>query len=48
MQIGLKKSSPPVSLPIAKSTSPEAQATAEPEEEPPGTLSGQAGFLGVP
>src|SRR5690625_3774131 len=38
---------PPVSLPIATGTSPAATATAEPEEEPPGTRSGAAGFTGV-
>ena len=39
---------PPVSLPKAKSTSPEATAEAEPDEEPPGTRPGAAGFRGVP
>ena len=39
---------PPVSLPMAKWTSPDATATAEPDDEPPGILSGHAGLTGVP
>lgn len=35
-------------LPSAKSTSPEATATAEPLDDPPGSLPGAAGFVGVP
>ena len=37
-----------MSEPRAKSTSPAATAEAEPDEEPPGILSGQAGLRGVP
>ena len=39
---------PPVSVPSAKSTSSAATATADPLEDPPGTLPGARGFTGVP
>src|SRR5215213_7998975 len=42
------RTEPPVSVPSAKSTSPQATADAEPFEEPPVTRSGAAGFSGVP
>src|SRR5215213_7526533 len=42
------RTDPPVSVPIAKSTSPHATADAEPLDEPPGTRSGAAGLSGVP
>ena len=42
------RTEPPVSVPIAKSTSPQATAEAEPFDEPPGTRSGAAGLSGVP
>jgi hypothetical protein len=42
------RTDPPVSVPKAKSASPQATAEAEPLEEPPGTRSGAAGFSGVP
>src|SRR4051812_30745773 len=42
------RTEPPVSVPRAKSTIPQATADAEPLEEPPGTRSGAAGLSGVP
>jgi hypothetical protein len=39
---------PAVSVPIATGTTPAATATAEPDDEPPGTRSGASGFGGVP
>jgi hypothetical protein len=42
------RTEPPVSEPSAKSTTPAATAEAEPDDEPPGTRSGAAGFTGVP
>jgi hypothetical protein len=42
------RTEPPVSVPIAKSTSPHATADADPLDDPPGTRSGDAGFSGVP
>ena len=42
------RTDPPVSEPIAKSTSPAATAAAEPQDEPPGKRSGAAGLVGVP
>ena len=39
---------PPVSVPIAKSTDPEATAAAEPLDDPPTIRSGNFGFTGVP
>ena len=42
------RTEPPVSLPIAKSTSPPATAAADPLDEPPGTRPGAAGLIGVP
>src|SRR5256885_17089648 len=42
------RTEPPVSVPIAKSTMPQATADAEPLEEPPGTRSGTTGLSGVP
>src|SRR6476659_2220978 len=41
------RTEPPVSLPSAKSTSPQATAEADPLDEPPGTRSGAAGLRGV-
>ena len=38
---------PAVSVPSAKETMPRAVATAEPEEEPPGTRVGSMAFLGI-
>jgi hypothetical protein len=42
------RTEPPVSVPKAKSASPQATAEAEPLDEPPGTRSGAAGLSGVP
>ena len=42
------RTDPPVSVPSAKSARPPATAAAEPEDEPPGTNPGAAGFRGVP
>ncbi|MNW56788.1 hypothetical protein D3C74_345300 [compost metagenome] len=42
------RTEPPVSVPSAKSTSPEATATAEPLEEPPGIRPLARGLTGVP
>src|SRR5437870_2254929 len=42
------RTEPPVSVPIAKSTSPQTTAEADPLDEPPGTRSGAAGLSGVP
>ena len=42
------RTEPPVSVPSAKSTRPQATADAEPFDEPPGTRSGAAGLSGVP
>src|SRR6476620_7685129 len=42
------RTEPPVSVPSAKSTSPQATADADPFEEPPVTRSGAAGFNGDP
>ena len=42
------RTEPPVSLPSAISTRPAATAAAEPDDEPPGTRPGAAGFIGVP
>ncbi|KYC84621.1 hypothetical protein CHCC14819_4468 [Bacillus licheniformis] len=39
---------PPVSVPRAKSVIPEAAATADPLEDPPGILSMAQGLTGVP
>jgi len=39
---------PAVSVPSAKLTSPDATATAEPEELPPGTIAASNGLRGVP
>jgi hypothetical protein len=39
---------PPVSVPRAKSTIPQATADADPLDDPPGTRSGALGFNGVP
>jgi hypothetical protein len=39
---------PPVSVPRAKSTIPQATAEADPQDDPPGTRSGALGFSGVP
>jgi len=39
---------PAVSVPNAKLTSPALTATAEPDELPPGTISGSNGFGGTP
>src|SRR5438270_7590109 len=39
---------PPVSVPSATSASPDATATADPLEEPPGTSRGSSGLTGVP
>ena len=41
------RTEPPVSVPIAKSTRPQATADADPFDEPPVTRSGAAGFSGV-
>jgi len=38
---------PAVSVPSAKATIPCATATAEPEEEPPGTIAGSSAFRGA-
>jgi len=37
-----------INLPTAKSTSPAATATAEPQEDPPGVHDGIRGLVGVP
>ena len=42
------RTEPPVSVPSAKSHTPPATTEAEPEDDPPGTRSGAAGFTGVP
>ena len=42
------RTDPPVSLPMAKSTSAPATAAADPLDDPPGTRSGAAGLMGVP
>ena len=42
------RTEPPVSVPRATSASPSATATAEPDEEPPGTRPGSSGLTGVP
>jgi hypothetical protein len=42
------RTEPPVSVPSARSASSAATATAEPEEEPPGSLSGARGLIGAP
>src|SRR5689334_12788847 len=39
---------PPVSVPNAKSTKPQATAEADPLDDPPGTRSGARVFRGVP
>ena len=39
---------PAVSVPSEKETIPRATATAEPEEEPPGTISGSMALRGTP
>ena len=38
---------PAVSVPSAKVTMPRATATAEPDEDPPGTIAGSSAFLGA-
>ena len=38
---------PAVSVPSEKLTSPRATATAEPEDDPPGTIAGSTAFLGI-
>ena len=38
---------PAVSVPSAKATRPRATATAEPEDEPPGTIAGSSAFRGA-
>ena len=38
---------PAVSVPSAKAAMPCATATAEPEEEPPGTIAGSSAFFGT-
>ena len=38
---------PAVSVPSAKETMPRAVATAEPDDEPPGTSDGSMAFLGI-
>ena len=38
---------PAVSVPSAKETMPRAVATAEPDDEPPGTSVGSTAFLGI-
>src|SRR4051794_40690201 len=42
------RTEPPVSVPNAKSTRPQATADADPLDEPPVTRSGAAGFRGDP
>src|ERR1019366_172520 len=42
------RTEPPVSVPSAKLHTPAATTDAEPEDEPPGTLSCAAGLSGVP
>ena len=42
------RTDPPVSVPKAKSHIPAAAADADPDDDPPGTRSGAAGFRGVP
>ena len=42
------RTDPPVSDPMAMSTSPAATAAADPQEEPPGKRSGAAGLIGAP
>src|SRR5262249_52978769 len=42
------RTEPPVSVPRAKSTRPQAAADADPLDEPPGTRSGAWGLSGVP
>jgi len=42
------RTEPPVSVPTASGTRPRASATAEPEDDPPGTQSGFRAFAGVP
>src|SRR5262245_36061877 len=42
------RTDPPVSVPMAKSTSPQDTADADPLDEPPGTRFGAAAFNGVP
>ena len=42
------RTEPPPSVPSATSASPQATATAEPLDEPPGSRRGSSGFTGVP
>src|ERR1700681_602137 len=42
------RTDPPVSVPKATSASPVATATADPEDDPPGSRLGSRGFSGVP
>ncbi len=42
------RTDPPVSVPNATSASPVATATADPDDDPPGSRRGSSGFIGVP
>ena len=42
------RTDPPVSVPKATSASPVATATADPDDDPPGSRRGSRGFTGVP
>ncbi len=42
------RTDPPVSVPRAKSASPQATAAADPQDDPPGIRPGAAGLSGVP